>query len=169
MTDKLRALVRVDLDCAQAQVAAQGHVTVQSVHALYAVMKRANSLTAGLVLEVDMTRAEIDPEALEQLRNCSRSHHLPTHVDPLQADCKFSVLALDDVEPPRAAPSPAVPSGDTGNKPNSPNGPCLKMSPRFAGPLAEPGFAGGPTCQAGPVAGLIASPFRRVGREPVIQ
>jgi hypothetical protein len=39
-------LVRVDLDCAQARVAAQGHVTVQSVQALYAVMKRANSLMA---------------------------------------------------------------------------------------------------------------------------
>jgi hypothetical protein len=35
-------LLRVDLDCARARVAAQGHVTAQSVRALYAVMKRAN-------------------------------------------------------------------------------------------------------------------------------
>jgi hypothetical protein len=107
VTDKLRVLVRVDLDCAQARVAAQGHVTAQSVHALYAVMKRANSLTAGLVLEVDMTRAEVDPDALEELRGCSRSHHLPADVDPLQADCRFSVLAPGDVEPTRVVPSAA--------------------------------------------------------------
>jgi hypothetical protein len=107
VTDKLRVLVRVDLDCAQARVAAQGHVTAQSVHALYAVMKRANSLTAGLILEVDMTRAEVDRDALEELHGCSRSHHLPPEVDPLQADCGFSVLALGDVEPPRVVPSAA--------------------------------------------------------------
>ncbi len=103
MTDKLRVLVGVDLDCAQARVAAQGHVTVQSVQALYLVMKRANSLMAGLALEIDMTHAEIDPDALEQLRGCSRSHHLPAHVDPLQSDYRFSVLAPGDVEPHPAA------------------------------------------------------------------
>lgn len=107
MTDKLRVLVRMDLDCAQARVAAQGHVTAQSVQGLYAVMKRANSLTAGLVLEVDMTRAEVDPDALEELRGCSRSHHLPPDVDPLQADCRFSVLGPDDVDPPMVVPSSA--------------------------------------------------------------
>ncbi|WP_347559596.1 hypothetical protein [Arthrobacter sp. S39] len=48
MTDKLRVLVRVDLDCAKAQVAAQGHVTSKSVHGLYDVMKRANSLTTDM-------------------------------------------------------------------------------------------------------------------------
>lgn len=52
--DKLRVLVRVDLDGAQAQVAAQGHVTVHSVQGLYDVMKRASSLLAGLALELDM-------------------------------------------------------------------------------------------------------------------
>lgn len=107
LTDKLRVLVRVDLDCAQARVAAQGHVTVQSVQALYAVMKRANSLMAGLALEIDMTHAEIDPDALEQLRDCSRSHHLPSQVDPLQSDYRFSVLAPDDVEPHGVAQSAA--------------------------------------------------------------
>lgn len=71
MRDKLRVLVRVDLDGAQAQVAAQGHVTVHSVQGLYDVMKRASSLLAGLALELDMTRAQIEPDALEQLRACS--------------------------------------------------------------------------------------------------
>lgn len=102
MTDKLRVLVRVDLDCATAQVAAEGHVTSKSVNGLYNVMKRANSLMAGLALELDMTRARIEPDALEELRTCSRSHHLPTRVDPLQSDYRLSILAPDNAAP-RAA------------------------------------------------------------------
>ncbi|MET3141637.1 UNVERIFIED_ORG: hypothetical protein ABIB13_001339 [Arthrobacter sp. UYEF2] len=98
-TDKLRVLVRVDLDCATAQVAAQGHVTSQSVHGLYAVMKRANSLTTGMALELDMTRARIEPDALEELRACSRSHHLPARVDPLQSDYRLTILAPDNAAP----------------------------------------------------------------------
>jgi hypothetical protein len=97
--DKLRVLVRVDLGCATAQVAAQGHVTSKSVHGLYAVMKRANSLTAYMALELDMTRALIEPDALEELRACSRSHHLPACVDPLQADYRLSILAPDTAAP----------------------------------------------------------------------
>lgn len=92
VTDKLRVLVKVDLDCAQAEIAAQGHVTVESILGLYAVMKRANALMEGLALEIDMTGARIEPDALEQLRECSRSHHLPVHVDPFQSNYRFSIL-----------------------------------------------------------------------------
>jgi hypothetical protein len=99
VTDKLRVLVRVDLDCAKAQVTAQGHVTSQSVHGLYDVMKRANSLTADMTLEIDVTRAHIEPDALEELRACSRSHHLPARVDPFQADYRLSILAPDNPPP----------------------------------------------------------------------
>jgi hypothetical protein len=96
--DKLSVMVRVDLDCAQAQVAAEGHVTMENVRGLYAVMKRANSITAGLRIEIDMTGALVEPDALEQLRDCSRSHHLPAHVDPLQSDYRFSILAPEDAQ-----------------------------------------------------------------------
>ena len=93
MIDKLSVMVRVDLECAQAQVAALGRVTMENVSGLYEVMKRANSITAGLRIEIDMTGALVEPDALEQLRDCSRSHHLPVHVDPLQSDYRFSILA----------------------------------------------------------------------------
>lgn len=93
-TDKLQVLVRVDLDCAKAQVSAEGHVTSKSVQGLYEVMNRANSLTAGMTLELDMTRARIEPGALEELRICSWSHHRPVHVDPFQSDYKLNILAL---------------------------------------------------------------------------
>ncbi|BAS12066.1 hypothetical protein AHiyo8_03690 [Arthrobacter sp. Hiyo8] len=93
MTDKLNVLVRVDIDCVRAKIAAQGRVTTQSLQALYVVVKRANALMEGLALEIDVTRARVEPDALEQLHACSRSHHLPAHIDPFQADCRLSILA----------------------------------------------------------------------------
>ena len=105
MNDKLSILVRVDLDGAQAMVAAQGHVTTQSIQVLYVVAKRANDVMEGLALEIDVTRARVDPDALEQLHACSRSHHLPAKLDPFQAECRLSILA------PRNA---SIPSGMLG-------------------------------------------------------
>lgn len=67
MNNKLSILVRVDLDGAQAMVAAQGHVTTESIQALYVVAKRANDLMNGMALEIDVTRARVDADALEQL------------------------------------------------------------------------------------------------------
>jgi hypothetical protein len=71
----------------------------KSIQGLYDVMKRANSLTADMTLELDMTRALTEPDALEELRACSRSHHLPARVDPLQADYRLSILAPDNAAP----------------------------------------------------------------------
>ncbi|PTT63736.1 hypothetical protein [Arthrobacter sp. HMWF013] len=93
MNSKLNILVRVDLDHARAQVVAKGHITVHSVQALYVVVKRANSLKQGLDLELDITHALVDDAALEQLRDCSRTHHLPVKIDPQQMPCNVSVLA----------------------------------------------------------------------------
>jgi hypothetical protein len=92
LTDKLNILVRVDLDHARAQVLTKGHVTVHSIQALYVVVKRANSLKEGLNLELDMRAAHVDPEAMEQLRMCSRTHHLPARIDPSQSHCTLRVL-----------------------------------------------------------------------------
>lgn len=103
MNEKLSILVRVDLDRARAQVAAQGHVTLQSIHALYGVVKRASTALDGLALEVDVTHARIDPAALEQLRVCSQSHHLPADFDPYQADYRFSIAAPRTTFPTTAA------------------------------------------------------------------
>nr|WP_246223758.1 hypothetical protein [Pseudarthrobacter psychrotolerans] len=117
MTEKLSILVRVDLDEARAQVLARGHVTAKSIHALYSVLKRANSLREGLHLEIDVASASVDPDALDQLKACSRDHHLPLHIDPLQPDCRFSIL-VPQGDPPSLHRqvhgqhgSPAVPAG----------------------------------------------------------
>ena len=70
-------------------------MTVHNIQALYVVVKRANALLDGLVTEVDVSHALVDPLALEQLQASSRSHHLPERIDPLQSECRFSVLLPD--------------------------------------------------------------------------
>ncbi|MET3922014.1 hypothetical protein [Arthrobacter sp. UYEF20] len=96
MNDKLRVLVRLDLDCGQAEVAAQGHVTARSLQALYVVVKRANHLREGLRLVVDVSHARVEPAAMEQLQACSESHHLPAAIDPMQSECRLSIVAPVD-------------------------------------------------------------------------
>jgi hypothetical protein len=93
LNDKLKVLVRLDLECGEAQVAAQGNVTARSIQALYVVMKRANHLREGLRLVVDVSHARVEPSALEQLRECSETHHLPVSIDPQQSECNVRVLA----------------------------------------------------------------------------
>jgi outer membrane protein W len=93
LNSKLNIVVRVDLDRARAQVIAKGHVTVHSVNAIYVVAKRANALKQNLQLELDVSHASVDREALEMLQASSQQHHLPVRVDPQQSDCTISVLA----------------------------------------------------------------------------
>ncbi|WP_258803053.1 hypothetical protein [Pseudarthrobacter sp. NS4] len=93
LNSKLNIVVRVDLDHARAKVIAKGHITVHSVNALYVVAKRANSLRAGLDLELDVSHARVDEAALKMLQTSSETHHLPARIDPQQAPCTISVLA----------------------------------------------------------------------------
>lgn len=92
LTDKLKVLVRLDLDCGKAEVAAQGHVTAQNLQALYVVVKRANHLREGLVLVIDVSHARVEPSAMEELQACRESHHLPATIDPMQSECRLSIV-----------------------------------------------------------------------------
>ena len=98
MDPKLRILVRLDLDCTSVSMVTSGHVTAESVGALYSVVKRANSLMQGLTVIIDVTAAQVDREALEQLQLCSHTKHLPAHIDPLQSDFQLKILAPAAVE-----------------------------------------------------------------------
>lgn len=103
MNSKLNIVVRIDLDHSKAQVIAKGHITIHSINALYVVAKRANSLRGGLDLELDISSAWVDPEALDMLHAASESGQLPAMIDPDQAPCTISVLA--DRRHPHTAPS----------------------------------------------------------------
>lgn len=98
LNDKLKVLVRLDLDCGEAEVAAQGHVTARSLQALYVVVKRANHLKEGLRLVVDVSHARVEPAAMEQLQACSESHHLPAAIDPMQSEYQLSIVAPAEAE-----------------------------------------------------------------------
>ncbi|SDP24750.1 hypothetical protein SAMN04487914_10687 [Arthrobacter sp. ok909] len=73
-------------------------MTAQSLQALYVVVKRANHLKEGLRLVLDVSHARVEPAALEQLRECSASHHLPAAIDPLQSECQLSIVAPAQAE-----------------------------------------------------------------------
>ena len=102
MNSKLNIVVRIDLDHSKAQVIAKGHITIHSVNALYVVAKRANSLRGGLDLELDVSSALVDEEALDMLHAASETRHLPAKIDPDQAPCTISVLAERRHPRPRA-------------------------------------------------------------------
>ena len=93
MNSKLNIVVRIDLDHSKAQVIAKGHITIHSINALYVVAKRANSLRGGLDLELDISSAWVDPDALDMLHAASETRQLPAMIDPDQAPCTISVLA----------------------------------------------------------------------------
>lgn len=110
MNNKLKVLVRLDLDCGEAEVAAQGHVTAKSLQALYVVVKRANHLKEGLRLVVDVSHANVDAAAMEQLQACSEAHHLPASIDPQQAECNLRILAPVDSTSGSGGPASSSPA-----------------------------------------------------------
>ncbi|MCX2748729.1 hypothetical protein OOZ51_13030 [Arthrobacter sp. MI7-26] len=96
MTEKIRLLVRMNIDGAQVRITAHGHLTSRSIHALYVVVRRANALMHGLALEIDVTGANVDAAAMEALRRCSQSRRLPALIDPQQSDVNIGVRSSAD-------------------------------------------------------------------------
>ncbi|MEQ4564866.1 hypothetical protein [Paenarthrobacter sp. CAP02] len=81
-SEKLSVVVRVDVDGEQIQIAATGHVTAQSLQGLYPVIQRTRSLGGGLGVEMDLTDAMVDPEALDQLKVYAELHEMPVKLNP---------------------------------------------------------------------------------------
>lgn len=90
--DKLSVVVRVDVDGAQIQIATTGHVTTSNLQALYPIVGRMNSLAKGLVVEMDLTHAFVEPDALEQLQGYARLHEPPIRIGSPQADPSIIVV-----------------------------------------------------------------------------
>ncbi|WP_113716771.1 hypothetical protein [Arthrobacter dokdonensis] len=95
MTPKIHVLVRIDHDSAKVQVQARGAVTGSNVQALYVVARRAKSLMPTLALILDVSHARVAGDVLEELHACSKEGRLPVRIDPLQTDCRISVLEPD--------------------------------------------------------------------------
>ncbi|WP_309074676.1 hypothetical protein [Paenarthrobacter sp.] len=79
-SDKLSVVVRVDVDGEQIQIAATGRVTTLSLQGLYPVVQRTKSLGGGLGVEMDLSQATIDDDALVQLQGYAALHEVPVHL-----------------------------------------------------------------------------------------
>ncbi len=81
-SEKLSVVVRVDVDGEQIQIAATGRVTTASLQGLYPVVQRTRSLGGGLGVEMDLTEATVDAEALHQLAVYAELHEMPVKLSP---------------------------------------------------------------------------------------
>lgn len=79
-SDKLSIVVRVDVDGEQIQIAATGRVTTLSLQGLYPVVQRTKSLGRGLGVEMDLSQATIDDDALDQLQGYAALHEVPVRL-----------------------------------------------------------------------------------------
>ena len=92
MSPKIHVLVHIDHDSAKIQVQARGAVTAKNIQALYVIARRANSFLPRLSLILDVSHARVADDALDELHTCSQAGRLPTRIDPLQSECRISVL-----------------------------------------------------------------------------
>ena len=98
-SEKLSVVVRVDVDGEQIQIAATGRVTTLSLQGLYPVVQRTKSLGGGLGVEMDLSQATIDEDALRQLQVYSEIHEVPVRL----SQDHNNVTALPSREPQTAS------------------------------------------------------------------
>jgi len=101
-SDKLDVVVAVDLECNTARIKVKGHVDARNIQALHSVARRANGLTDGLTIVIDLSRASATSEALGQLTGWAQAGTLPGAGGAGGVECVLRV-----VEPSRAAASAA--------------------------------------------------------------
>ncbi len=79
-SDKLSVVVRVDVDGEQIQIAATGRVTATSLQGLYPVVQRTKGLGGGLDVEMDLTEATVDADALQELQVFAELYEVPVRL-----------------------------------------------------------------------------------------
>ncbi|GAA3271057.1 hypothetical protein AAU01_13250 [Paenarthrobacter aurescens] len=79
-SEKLSVVVRVDVDGEQIQIAATGRVTTSSLQGLYPVVQRTKSLGGGLGVEMDLSQATVDEDALDELKGYAAVHAVPVRL-----------------------------------------------------------------------------------------
>ncbi|NKX53930.1 hypothetical protein HGG74_05120 [Arthrobacter sp. E918] len=92
MVQKLRVVVRFDLGCETARIKVLGKVDLHTLTALYSLIRRTNSIRPNLRLEVDLSKASAEAEALADLHQSCDSGRLPEQVDPARGKCHLRVV-----------------------------------------------------------------------------
>ena len=95
MNGKLDVKVGVDLEGASASIVVRGGVDARNVQALYSLAHRANSLTSGFDITIDLTGASTRPEVLDELQACADAQYLPGTADHRRTECKLRILTND--------------------------------------------------------------------------
>jgi hypothetical protein len=90
--DKLKVLVRMDVDCNSARIEVKGNVDSLNIRALYAVARRAASLAPGLGTVLDLGKASATSHALDELLGCAELQALPANAGPDPVPCNLSVV-----------------------------------------------------------------------------
>lgn len=93
MNEKLSVLVRVDLEGALTCIKVKGRVNPRNVQALYVLARRANTLSPGHQIVIDLSAAQAEPDTLALLNGCADSERLPAKADPAQAQCRLRIIA----------------------------------------------------------------------------
>jgi hypothetical protein len=68
-------------------------VDEHNVQALYSLAHRANSLTPGFEITIDLTAAGTQPEVLGELLAYAEAQSLPASADSRGTGCKLRILA----------------------------------------------------------------------------
>lgn len=89
---KLKVLVRLDVDGATAHIQIRGTVTERNLGAVYALVRRACTITAGLAVVLDLRRAAIGEVPMTNLRSACRTGQLPSATGPASTPCRLEVL-----------------------------------------------------------------------------
>jgi hypothetical protein len=93
VNEKLSVLVRVDLEGAWTRIKVKGRVNPRNVQVLYVLARRANALSPGHEIAIDLSAAPTEPDTLAPLSGCAVSERLPSKVDPAQAQCRLRIIA----------------------------------------------------------------------------
>jgi hypothetical protein len=93
VSGRLKALVQMDLECSHARIEIRGSVDARNVQALYVVAKRTNAIMPGLDIVLDLKRATVLPEVMDQFLQYAEARQLPFRIDPAQSECRLSVSA----------------------------------------------------------------------------
>ncbi|GLB68009.1 hypothetical protein [Arthrobacter mangrovi] len=90
--DKLSVVVSVDVECNTARIKVMGDVDTRNVRALYSVARRANALSPGLGIVLDLGRASATADALAELEHCAAFQVLPQDAGSADTACSLSLI-----------------------------------------------------------------------------
>lgn len=89
---KLTVLVGVDVDSGAAHIRIGGNVTHSNLGTVYRVARRANTMTRGAGVVLDLRRASVGVVPLKELHLARRAGELPPAAGSPAVPCRLDIL-----------------------------------------------------------------------------